>query len=44
MRDRTQWIVVRDHANRQAIGAVDGTDNPKKGTHTAGVQRQWCGN
>ena len=44
MRDRTQWIVARDHANRQAIGAVDGTDNPKKGTHTAGVQRQWCGN
>jgi SRSO17 transposase len=44
MRDRIQWIVARDHAHPQAIGVVDGTGNPKKGTHTAGVQRQWCGN
>ena len=44
VRDRTQWVVARDHANRQAIGAVDRRDNPKKDTHTAGVQRQWCGN
>jgi len=42
--DRTQWIVARDHAHPQAVGAVDDTGNPKKGTHTAAVQRQWCGN
>ncbi|MFQ5818223.1 MAG: IS701 family transposase [Terriglobia bacterium] len=44
MVDRTQWMVARDHAHRQAIGVVDETGNPKKGKHTAGVQRQWCGN
>jgi SRSO17 transposase len=44
MRDRIQWIVARDHAHPQAVGVVDGTGNPKKGAHTAGVQRQWCGN
>ena len=44
MRDRIQWIVARDHAHPQAVGVVDGTGSPKKGTHTAGVQRQWCGN
>ncbi len=31
MRDRTQWIVARDHANRQAIGAVDGTGSSLTG-------------
>ena len=44
MRDRLQWIVARDHADRQAIGVIDETGNPKKGTHTAAIQRQWCGN
>ena len=44
MRDRTQWIIARDHAHPQAIGTVDDTGNPKKGKHTAAVQRQWCGN
>lgn len=44
MRDRIQWIVSRDHAHPQAVGVVDGTGSPKKGTHTAAVQRQWCGN
>ncbi len=44
LRDRTQWIVTRDHAHPDAIGTVDDTGNPKKGTHTACVQRQWCGN
>jgi len=44
LRDRIQWIVVRDHAHPQAIGTVDDTGHPKKGTHTACVQRQWCGN
>lgn len=44
MVDRTQWIVARDHPHRQAIGVVDETGNPKKGIHSACVQRQWCGN
>jgi len=44
MVDRTQWIVARDHPHRQAIGVIDETGNPKKGIHTACVQRQWCGN
>jgi len=42
--NRIQWLVARDHAAPQAVGTVDDTGNPKKGTHTAGVQRQWCGN
>ncbi len=44
LRDRLQWIVAREHAHPQAIGIVDESGNPKKGRHTAGVQRQWCGN
>ena len=44
LRDRIQWIVARDHAHPDAIGTVDDTGHPKKGTHTACVQRQWCGN
>lgn len=44
MRDRIQQIVACDHADARAIGTVDDTGHPKKGTHTAGVQRQWCGN
>src|SRR3990172_4545036 len=44
LRDRTQWLVARDHAHPRAIGLVDETVNPKKGPHTAGVQPQWCGN
>jgi SRSO17 transposase len=43
MRDRIQHIVARDHADPRAIGVIDETGNPKKGRHTAGVQRQWCG-
>jgi SRSO17 transposase len=39
-----QWMVARDHSDPQAIGTIDDTGNPKKGTHTPGVQRQWCGN
>ena len=44
LRDRIQWIVARDHAHPEGIGTVDDTGHPKKGTHTACVQRQWCGN
>jgi SRSO17 transposase len=43
LRDRIQWIVARDHSHRHAIGVIDETGNPKKGRHTAAVQRQWCG-
>ena len=44
LRDRVQWIVAREYTHPQAIGVVDESGNPKKGQHTAGVQRQWCGN
>ena len=44
MVDRVQQIVARDHGHPCAIGLVDETASPKKGRHTAGVQRQWCGN
>ena len=44
LRDRTQSIVARDHAHRQAIGVIDETGSPKKGRHTPAVQRQYCGN
>ena len=44
LRDRLQWIVARDHAGPNAIGVIDESGNPKKGKHTAAVQRQWCGN
>jgi len=44
MVDQSQWIVARDHAHPKAIGLIDETGNPKKGRHTAGVHRQWCGN
>lgn len=43
LRDHTQQIVARDHAEAKAIGILDESGNPKKGRHTAGVQRQWCG-
>ena len=44
MRDRTQWIVATEHSHPRAIGVIDESGNPKKGKHTCGVQRQWCGN
>ena len=44
LRDRVQWIVARDYSHPRAIGIIDESGNPKKGDHTAGVQRQWCGN
>ena len=44
LRDKSQQIVARDHADPDAIGVVEETGHPKKGIHTAGVKRQWCGN
>jgi len=44
MVDKLQWTVAAEHAHPEAIGIVDGSGNPKKGYHTACVQRQWCGN
>ena len=44
LRDKLQRVVVRDHADPQAIGVIDESGNPKKGRRTAAVQRQWCGN
>jgi SRSO17 transposase len=44
IRDRTQHIVATEHAHPKAIGVIDESANPKKGWHTCGVQRQWCGN
>lgn len=41
--DRLQRIVARDHTAPEAIGIIDESGNPKKGRHTAGVKRQWCG-
>jgi len=43
MRDRVQQIVIRDHADDQAIGIVDDSGHPKKGKHTACVGPQYCG-
>jgi len=43
VRRRVQDVVVRDHANDNAIGVIDETSFPKKGDKTAGVQRQYCG-
>jgi SRSO17 transposase len=37
-------VVVRDHADDQAIGVIDESGHPKKGDKTAGVSRQYCGN
>lgn len=44
LRDRVQRILSRDHADPNAIGIVDESGHPKKGRHTACVQRQYCGN
>lgn len=44
LRDRQQRVVARDHSHPKAIGVIDESGNPKKGRHTACVQRQWCGN
>ncbi len=43
VRRRVQQIIMRDHADENAIATVDETAYPKKGEKTAGVQRQYCG-
>jgi SRSO17 transposase len=44
MRDMTQEIVAREHADPQGIGIIDETSHRKKGDKTPGVQRQYSGN
>lgn len=43
LRDTAQRLVSRDHAEQQAIGIIDESGHPKKGSKTACVQRQYCG-
>jgi len=43
VRDRLQQRVARRHAHPDAVGVIDETSFPKKGVHTACVQRQHCG-
>lgn len=44
LRFHTQRLVARDHADEQALGIIDESGHPKKGTKTACVSRQYCGN
>ena len=43
MRARLQEVVMTDHADDHAVGLIDETSFAKKGAHTAGVQRPYCG-
>lgn len=38
-----QWVDERLPADEEVVWIVDETGNPKKGTHSAGVNRQYCG-
>lgn len=43
LRQRVQRLVMRDHADANAMAVIDETSFAKKGNKTAGVQRQYCG-
>lgn len=43
VRRRLQRLVMRDHADDNAIAVIDETSFAKQGNKTAGVQRQYCG-
>lgn len=43
MRRRIAERVAASHTHRDAVGIIDETSFPKKGTHTPGVKRQHCG-
>ena len=43
VRRRVQRLVMRDHADPNAMAVIDETSFIKKGNKTAGVQRQYCG-
>jgi SRSO17 transposase len=43
MRDVVERRVAKQHASGHSVGVIDDTGCPKKGTHSPGVQRQWCG-
>jgi SRSO17 transposase len=43
MRECVAKIVIEDHGDCEAIGVMDETGWVKKGRHTPGVQRQYCG-
>jgi SRSO17 transposase len=42
-RDRLQQFVIETFGDTEGIGVVDETSFLKKGEHSAGVARQWCG-
>ena len=44
LRWHTQRLIAQDHADEQAIGVIDESGHPKKGSETACVSRQYCGN
>jgi SRSO17 transposase len=43
MRSRVRSLVVRDHADPDAVGVFDDTSFAKKGKKTVGIKRQHCG-
>lgn len=43
MRQRLATIVAQEHGDPESIGIIDETGWVKKGQHTPGVQRQYCG-
>jgi SRSO17 transposase len=43
MRERVLELVLKQHTSPTAIALIDETSFAKKGSKTAGVQRQYCG-